>query len=482
MHRNSISSMSSSSSTPLVVAALAVTLMTVALGDNLLASGAKINPLADDDEVANATLGILENVATAQAALERFKADGATGTPSVDYLQLATAGLMEYVGNLTARFDATFKDFSNRDLEPIQHALIETIRYLNGYDSVNSISMLQNLDYSMYNHNLLRSINSDLRIGSISLSEALFNQRDVSVAVDDVYAATDKLQENVLRLADVIEKGDAWTLETMARAQAAQAGFNESIDAYINGSLTQLDELAGDRLDELRSFEEDLYRRFKERINTAPLPKSTTAYFVALKKAIENTIQKVRINFENLKLYKHRDIEQWKTRGSIVAPISYMTQVTVQVASDPMLANDCTESYIEKILAFPNLTLAHVNGCLAEQGASEEKTFAIVSQVLDTYIVGAVNASYAAFDICFRYAPRKLNNCLELNGYENSWANGRIYAAAKQIETLVDSEIQHGFNNCVAQNGYFLNYHNIQEMCIYSKKRTRYRNRWSSNK
>ncbi|ETN66812.1 hypothetical protein AND_001395 [Anopheles darlingi] len=482
MHRNSISLLSWSSSSSVLVVALAVALVTVSFGDNLLVSGAatQTNPLADDEEVANATMGLLENVATAQAALERFKADGAA--PSIDYLQLATAGLMEYVGNLTARFDATFKDFTNRDLEPIQHALIETIRYLNGYDSVNSISMLQNLDYSMYNHNLLRSINSDLRIGSIGLSEALFNQRDVSVAVDDVYAATDKLQENVLRLADVIEKGSAWTLETMARAQAAQAGFNESIEAYINGSLTVLDELAGDRLDELRSFEEDLYRRFKERINTTPLPKSTTAYFIALKKAIENTIQKIRINFENLKLYKHRDIEQWKTRGSIVAPISYMTQVTVQVASDPMLANDCTESYIEKILAFPNITLAHVNGCLAEQGASEEKTFAIVSQVLDTYIVGAINASYAAFDICFRYAPRKINNCLELNGYENSWANGRIYAAAKQIETLVDSEIQHGFNNCVAQNGYFLNYHNIQEMCIYSKKRTRYRNRWSSNK
>ncbi|XP_058060032.1 uncharacterized protein LOC131210757 [Anopheles bellator] len=458
MHRNSVL---------LVVAVVLVT-----AGDNLSVSGAKTNPLGDDEEVANVTMGIVENVATARAAIERFR----SAVPSVDYLQLATVGLTEYVGNLTGRFEATFKEFTTRELESVQHALIETIRYLNGYDSVNSIAMLQNLDYSMYNHNLLRSINSDLRIASISLSEALFDQRDVSPAVDDVFAATDKLQENVLRLVDVIEKGEAWTVETMARAEAAQRGFNESIDAYVNGSLTQIEELVAG-LDELRSYEEDAYRRLKEKIAT--LPKSTTGYFVALKKAIENTIQKVRINFENLKLYKHRDIEQWKTRGSIVAPIGYMTQVAVQVASDPMLANDCTESYIEKILAFPNFTLAHVNNCLAEQSAYEEKTFAIVSQVLDTYVIGAINASYAAYDICFRYVPRKQSFCLELNGYENSWANGRIYNAAKQVESFVDGEIQNSFNNCVAQNGYFLNYHNIQEMCIYSKKRTRFRNRWS---
>lgn len=54
-----------------------------------------------------------------------------------------------------------------------------------------------------------------------------------------------------------------------------------------------------------------------------------------------------------------------------------------------------------------------------------------------------------------------------------------MYSAAKLVESLVDGEIQNTFNNCVAQNGYFLNYHNIQEMCIYSKKRTRYRNRWT---
>uniref|UniRef100_A0A182RGF6 Secreted protein n=1 Tax=Anopheles funestus TaxID=62324 RepID=A0A182RGF6_ANOFN len=437
-------------------------------------SGASNNPLADDEEVTNTTMRIVDNVSNARAAIERFK----MSVPTVDYLQLASTGLQEYVTNVTSRFDATFKDFTTRELESVQHALIEVIRYLNGYDSVNSISMLQNLDYSMYNHNLMRSINSDLRIASISLSEALFDQRDVSVAVDDIFAATDKLQENVLRLADVIEKGEAWTVETNARALAAQQAFNESIDTYLNGSLTVVEDIVT-ALDDLRTYEEDMYRRLKEKIPTATFPKSTTNYFIALKKALENTIQKIRINFENLKLYKHRDIEQWKSRGSITAPIGYMTQVAVQVASDPMLANDCTESYIEKILAFPNFTIAHVNGCLAEQTANEEKTFAIISQVLDTYVVGAINASYSAFDICFRYAPRKLNYCLELNGYENNWANGRIYNAAKQVESFVDSEIQHNFNACVAQNGYFLNYHNIQEMCIYSKKRTRYRNRWT---
>uniref|UniRef100_A0A182P378 Protein TsetseEP domain-containing protein n=1 Tax=Anopheles epiroticus TaxID=199890 RepID=A0A182P378_9DIPT len=431
------------------------------------------NPLADDEEVTNTTMGIVENVSAARAAIERFK----TSVPTVDYLQLATAGLQEYVSNVTSRFEATFKDFATRELESVQHALIETIRYLNGYDSVNSISMLQNLDYSMYNHNLLRSINSDLRIASISLSEALFDQRDVSVAVDDIFAATDKLQQNVIRLADVIEKGEAWTVETNARAMAAQQAFNESIDQYLNGSLSQIEDIVT-ALDDLRTYEEDAYRRLKDKI-PATFPKSTTSYFIALKKALENTIQKVRINLENLKLYKHRDIEQWKSRGSIAAPIGYMTQVAVQVASDPMLSNDCTESYIEKILAFPNITIAHVNGCLGEQTASEEKTFAIIAQVLDTYVVGAINASYGAFDICFRYAPRKQNQCLELNGYENNWANGRIYNAAKQVESFVDSEMQHNFNACVAQNGYFLNYHNIQEMCIYSKKRTRYRNRWT---
>ncbi|XP_040170083.1 uncharacterized protein LOC120904268 [Anopheles arabiensis] len=445
----------------------------VLLSDLSSVSGASSNPLADDEEVANATMGIVESVSTARAAMERFK----QSVPSVDYLQLATAGLQEYVANVTGRFEATFKDFTTRELESVQHALIETIRYLNGYESVNSISMLQNLDYSMYNHNLLRSINSDLRIASISLSEALYEQRDVSVAVDDIFAATDKLQENVLRLADVIEKGEAWTVETNARALAAQQGFNESIDQYLNGSLTQVEDIVT-ALDDLRTYEEDMYRRFKEKISIT-FPKSTTNYFIALKKALENTIQKIRINFENLKLYKHRDIEQWQSRGSITAPIGYMTQVAVQVASDPMLSNDCTESYIDKVLTFPNFTLAHVNGCLAEQTASEKKTFAIIAQLLDTYVVGAINASYGAFDICFRYAPRKLNQCLELNGYENNWANGRIYNAAKQVESLVDSEIQHNFNACVAQNGYFLNYHNIQEMCIYSKKRTRYRNRWT---
>uniref|UniRef100_A0AAG5D851 Uncharacterized protein n=1 Tax=Anopheles atroparvus TaxID=41427 RepID=A0AAG5D851_ANOAO len=464
------------SATKLVAPVLGATLIVLlVLGvDNLSGvSGADSSySLADDEEVANATVGIVENVATAQAAMERFKSN----MPTMDYLQLATVGLQEYVSNLTSRMEATFAEFTTKELEPVQRALIETIRYLNGYDSVNSISMLQNLDYSMYNHNLMRSINSDLRIASISLSEALFAQRDVSPAVDDVFAATDKLQENVLRLADVIEKGEAWTVETTARAQAAQQGFNESIDLYLNTSLAQIEDVVT-ALDDLRGFEEEMYRKLKEKIAT--LPKSTTNYFIALKKALENTIQKIRINFENLKVYKHRDIEQWKQRGSIVAPIGYMTQVAVQVASDPMLANDCTESYIEKILAFPNFTLAHVNSCLAEQSANEERTFALISQVLDTYLVGAINASYGAFDICFRYAPKKLNHCLELNGYENNWANGRVYSAAKLVESLVDGEIQNTFNNCVAQNGYFLNYHNIQEMCIYSKKRTRYRNRWS---
>uniref|UniRef100_A0A182QDR3 Protein TsetseEP domain-containing protein n=1 Tax=Anopheles farauti TaxID=69004 RepID=A0A182QDR3_9DIPT len=458
----------------------AVLMSLVALGvllsesDLSVVSGASSsNPLADDEEVTNTTMGIVENVSAARAAAERLK----MAVPTVDYLQLASTGLLEYVSNVTGRLEATFKEFTTRDLESVQHTLIEAIRYLNGYDSVNSISMLQNLDYSMYNHNLLRSINSDLRIASISLSEALFDQRDVSVAVDDVFAATDKLQENVIRLVDVIEKGEAWTVETNARALAAQQGFNESIDAYLNSSLAQIEDIVT-ALDDLRGFEEDMYRRLKDKIPTT-FPKQTTAYFIALKKALENTIQKIRINFENLKLYKHRDIEQWKSRGSIAAPMGYMTQVAVQVASDPMLSNDCTESYIEKILAFPNFTLAHVNGCLAEQTSNEEKTFAIISQLLDTFVVGAINASYGAFDICFRYVPRKINYCLELNGYENNWANGRIYNAAKQVETFVDSEIQNNFNTCVAQNGYFLNYHNIQEMCIYSKKRTRYRTRWS---
>uniref|UniRef100_A0A182KCY9 Protein TsetseEP domain-containing protein n=1 Tax=Anopheles christyi TaxID=43041 RepID=A0A182KCY9_9DIPT len=458
-----------------VVNLLVLVTALVLLSENNLStvSGASSNPLADDEEVTNTTMGIVENVSTARTAVERFKLNA----PTVDYLQLATAGLQEYVSNVTSRFEATFADFTTRELESVQHALIETIRYLNGYDSVNSISMLQNLDYSMYNHNLMRSINSDLRIASISISEALFDQRDVSVAVDDIFAATDKLQENVIRLADVIEKGEAWTVETNARALAAQQGFNESIDLYLNGSLSQIEDVVT-TLDDLRTYEEDMYRRFKDKVPNT-FPKSTTNYFIALKKALENTIQKVRINFENLKLYKHRDIEQWKSRGSITAPIGYMTQVAVQVASDPMLSNDCTESYVEKILAFPNFTLAHVNGCIAEQTANEEKTFAIIAQVLDTYVVGAINASYGAFDICFRYAPRKLNQCLELNGYENNWANGRIYNAAKQVESFVDSEIKHNFNACVAQNGYFLNYHNIQEMCIYSKKRTRYRNRFT---
>lgn len=64
------------------------------------------------------------------------------------------------------------------------------------------------------------------------------------------------------------------------------------------------------------------------------------------------------------------------------------------------------------------------------------------------------------------------------NGYENTWANGRIYTAAKQIESLIDGEIQNNFNSCIAQIGYFLNYHNLQEMCFYNKKRNRPRGRW----
>ncbi|XP_058454033.1 uncharacterized protein LOC131432020 [Malaya genurostris] len=429
------------------------------------------NVLADDEEVVNATRTINENIAAAQISLEPLKNEPL----STDYLKLGSQGLQEYMSNLTAKLAPVFKDFEQNDLELVQHSLIEAIRYLNGYDVVNSISLLQNVDYNLFNHNQFRSINSDLRIGSIALSEALFNQRDVSPSLDDLLATTDKLVENVVRLSDIVQRGEAWSMETNSRAMAAQRAFNESIDNYLNASAVKLEDLT-ESLTALRTYEEELYQKMKERI---PLfPKSTANYFIALKKSLENLIQRTIINFENMRLYKHRDIEQWKIRSSISAPIAYMTQIAVQVSADLMLANDCTEAYIEKLLAFPNFTMTHVHGCLAEQISNEEKTFDIIANVIDTYVASAINASYGAFDICFRYAPKKLNYCLDLNGYENTWANARILTASRQIESFIDSEIQNNFNTCIAQMGYFLNYHNLQEMCFYNKKRNRPRGRW----
>ncbi|XP_058814302.1 uncharacterized protein LOC131678282 [Topomyia yanbarensis] len=429
------------------------------------------NVLADDEEIVNATRTIIDSISTANVAMEPLKNE----PPSTDYMKLGTQGLLEYVSNLTAKFTPVFKDFEQNDLEVVQQSLIEAIRYLNGYDVVNSISLLQNVDYNLFNHNQFRSINNDLRIASIALSEALFNQRDTIPSLDDLLATTDKLVENVVRLSDTIQKGEAWTLETTSRAMAAQRGFNESIDNYLNASATRIEDTT-EALSNLRTYEEELYQKMKDKI---PLfPKSTVNYFIALKKSLENLIQKVLINFENMRLYKHRDIEQWKIRSSISAPIAYMTQIAVQVSADPMLANDCTEAYIEKLLAFPNFTMTHVNGCLREQMSNEENTFDTISNVIDNYVVSAINASYTAFDICFQYAPKKLSYCLDLNGYENTWANARILTASRQIESFIDSEIQNNFNTCIAQIGYFLNYHNLQEMCFYNKKRNRPRGRW----
>ncbi|XP_065095283.1 uncharacterized protein LOC135717225 [Ochlerotatus camptorhynchus] len=429
------------------------------------------NPLAKDEEVVNATTAILENIASAQASIEPLKSD----MPTTDYLKLGSQGLLEYVSNLTSKFTPVFEKFEENDLELIQQNLIEAIRYLNGYELVNSISLLQNVDYNLYNHNQFRSINSDMRIASIGLSEAMFGQRDVTPALDDLLATTDKLVEHVSRVSDAIQKGEAWTAETTNRAMAAQRGFNESIDNYLNASATLIEDVT-ESLNNLRTYEEELYQKMKEKITM--FPKSTISYFIALKKSLENMIQKVMLNFENLRLYKHREIEQWKTRSFFSAPMAYMTQVTVQVSADPMLSNDCTEAYIEKLLAFPNFTMTHVTSCLVDQATNEEKSFETVNTMIENYAVSAINASYAAFDICFRYAPKKIAYCLDLNGYENTWANGRILMASKQIETLIDSEIQSNFNTCIAQIGYFLNYHNLQEMCFYNKKRNRPRGRW----
>ncbi|XP_062549267.1 uncharacterized protein LOC134213864 [Armigeres subalbatus] len=429
------------------------------------------NYLAKDEEVVNATSSIMDNIASAQASLESFKSD----MPTTDYLKLGAQGLMEYVSNLTSKFTPVFEMFEDNDLQLVQQNLIEAIRYLNGYEVVNSITLLQHVDYNLYNHNQFRSINSDMRIASISLSEAMFDQRDVTPAMDDLLATSDKLVENVIRVSDAIQKGEAWTLETTSRAMAAQHSFNESIDNYLNVSATLIEDTT-ESLNNLRTYEEELYQKMKEKIPM--FPKSTINYFIALKKSLENMIQKVILNFDNLRLYKHREIEQWKTRSFISAPMSYMTQVTTQVAADPMLANDCTDSYIEKLLAFPNFTMTHVNACLLDQAANEEKTFEAVNSVIENFAVSAINASYAAFDICFRYAPKKVTYCLDLNGFENTWANGRIFMASKQIESLIDSEIQSNFNTCIAQIGYFLNYHNLQEMCFYNKKRNRPRGRW----
>nr|XP_019540835.2 uncharacterized protein LOC109411714 [Aedes albopictus] len=429
------------------------------------------NPLAKDEEVVNATTVILENISSAQAAIEPLKSDA----PTTDYLKLGAQGLVEYVSNLTSKFTPVFEKFEENDLQLIQQNLIEAIRYLNGYDVVNSITLLQNVDYNLYNHNQFRSINSDMRIAAISLSEAMFDQRDVTPALDDLVATSDKLVEHVSRVSDAIQKGEAWTLETTNRAMAAQRSFNESIDNYLNASATLIEDVT-ESLNNLRTYEEELYQKMKEKIQM--FPKSTINYFIALKKSLENMIQKVMLNFENLRLYKHREIEQWKTRSFISAPMSYMTQVTVQVSADPMLSNDCTEGYIEKLLAFPNFTMTHVNACLLDQSANEEKTFETVNSVIENFAVSAINASYAAYDICFRYAPKKVAYCLDLNGFENTWANGRIFMASKQIESFIDSEIQSSFNTCIAQIGYFLNYHNLQEMCFYNKKRNRPRGRW----
>lgn len=387
--------------------AMGSTLLAVVLVVGLFGPTLAINPLAKDEEVVNATSSIFENVQAAQASTESLKND----MPSSDYLRFGAQGLLEYVSNVSTKFTPVFENFDQKDLDQIQQSLIEAIRYLNGYEVVNSISLLQNVDYNLYNHNQFRSINSDLRIASIGLSEALFDQRDVSSALDDLLASTDKLTEHVGRVSDAIQRGEAWTAETTARATAAQRAFNESIDNYLNGSLTQIDDLS-ESLTNLRTYEEELYQKMKDKIPM--FPKSTVNYFITLKKSLENLIQKVLINFENMRLYKHREIEQWKVRSSINAPISYMTQVAVQVSADPMLANDCTEAYIEKLLAFPNFTVSHVNGCLTDQTSNEEKTFDVITNVIDNYVAGAINASYAAFDICFRYAPKKLNYCLEL--------------------------------------------------------------------
>ncbi|XP_055550426.1 uncharacterized protein LOC129732961 [Wyeomyia smithii] len=452
-------------SSPAVVQVLTVLVLLV--GSQVKAE----NVLAADEEVVNATRVLVENIDAAECALESLKSE----MPSTDYLKLGAQGLIEFVSNFTAKFSPVFKDFEEKDLEMIQKSLIEAIRYLNGYEVVNSIALLQNIDYNLFNHNQFRSINSDLRVASIGLSEALFDQRDVIPALDDLQASTDKLVENVARISEAIQKGEAWTMETTARAMAAQRAFNESIDTYLNTSATQLEDIT-ESLGSLRTYEEELYQKMKEKI--PQLPKSTANYFIALKKSIENLIRKSAINFENMRLYKHREIEQWKVRSSMSAPISYMTQIAVQVSVDPMLANDCTEGYIDTLLAFPNFTMSHAINCLAEQTANEQKTFDIVSNVIDSYAINAINASYAAFDICFRYSPKKLNYCLDLNGYENTWANARILTASLEIESFINSEIQNNFNSCIAQIGYFLNYHNLQEMCFYNKKRNRPRGRW----
>ncbi|XP_055588645.1 uncharacterized protein LOC129740987 [Uranotaenia lowii] len=441
------------------------------LGALLGGISAQKNPLAADEDVVNATSTIAENVSELQGSIETLK----NNFPTTDYLKMGTQGFLDYVSNVSSKFIPVFENFDQNNPEKVQQKLIEAIRYLNGYEVINSITLMQNLDYNLYNHNQFRSINSDLRISSIAFSEAMFDQRDVGPALDDLQATTDKLLENVVRLTKLIQRGEAWTMETSSRASAAQQSFNESIDNYVNSSSTMILDVT-DTLNNLRSFEEELYQKMKERIQL--LPKSTVNYMIALKKTLENMIQKVSMSFENLRLYKHREIEHWKLRSFFTAPISYMTQVAVQVSADPMLSTDCTEAYIEKLLAFPNFTISHVNSCLADQIANEEKTFELVSSVIENYVATAINASYAAFDICYRYAPKKLNYCLELNGFENTWANGRILSASRQIETFVDSEIQSNFNTCIAQIGYFLNYHNLQEMCFYNKKRFRPRGRW----